>query len=206
MKVEKFNNILKHKIDEHFPTKTVHQYKDDKEWMTLEIQQLCRRKSREYMKNKKSIKFLEMQKQFLDLKLKNSKKYIEKEIEALRQSNPRQFYHRIKKIGERLGECKDSGFTVPSHAEKNLSKEEEANKIAEYFSEISREFEPINKDRLPVRVRDKIEDPNILNETISVEPFHVYEKFKTRKLKPSSVPGDIPPKLEKKCGICIACC
>ena len=126
---------------------------------------------------------IELHNKFLEIKLKNSKKYIEREIESLRHSNPHQFYLRIKKVGERIGECKETGFTIPSHADKNLSKKEEADKIAEFFSEISREFEPLNIDRLPQRVKDKLFDRNVLENAKFIEDYQVYEKFKLRKLK-----------------------
>ena len=76
-------------------------------------------------------------------------KNIEREIESLRKSNPRQFFYRIKKVGARIGECEKSGFTIPAYTENNLSSEEEANKIAEFFSKISREFEPLDRNILP---------------------------------------------------------
>ena len=197
-KVNAFENIMQEKINHFFPKKSVRKYKIDKEWMTDDLHKLRRRKSREYRKNKKSPKFIELHNQFLKMKAENSKKYIENEIEILRHSNPRQFYQRIKKVGERLGECNEKGFTIPSHAEKGLSKEEEANKIANYFSQISREFEPININRFPQRVKEKLLDKDILNNAKIIEDFEVYEKFKSRKLKRSSVPGDIPPVLKKE--------
>ena len=55
-----------------------------------------------------------------------------------------------------------------------------------------------NIDRLPPRVKEKLFDKNILDKAKSIEAFEVFEKFKSRKMKQSSVPGDIPPKLKKE--------
>ena len=162
-------------------------YENDKEWMTEELRQLRRQKAREYKNHKKSSKFIEMHTKFLELKRKNSEKYIEKEIESLKQSNPREFYKRIKKVGARLGECETSNVSIPAFIEEKLNSEQEANRIASYFSKISQEYTPLNVDNLPTRVKEKLKDKNILDGVKVIEAFQVYDKFKKRKLKKNSV-------------------
>ena len=63
--------------------------------MNEELQNLRRRKSREYRKNKRSNKYLQLHKEFIKLKLKNTKKYIKKQVEILRDTDPRKYYQKI---------------------------------------------------------------------------------------------------------------
>ena len=118
-KVNELQTLMDTKINEIFPQKTIKIFKRDKEWMTQEIQDLRRQKSREYRKNGKSNKFLQLHKRFLYLKAKSTKKFIQKEIESLRITDPKKFYQKIKQIGDRLGETKSNKFTIPKFIEQN---------------------------------------------------------------------------------------
>ena len=62
----------------------------------------------------------------------------------------------------------------------------------------SQEFPPINAESLPNRVKEKIFHPDVEKGAPTIEEHVVYEKLKKRKLKNSSVPGDIPKKLKKE--------
>ena len=192
------------KIELIFPTKTVKCYKGDQEWMTEELRKLRRQKSREYIKHKNSDKFRDLQKKFTELKEVNSKKYVEKEIEALKNSNIGQFYRRLKKLGSRLGECEDSSFSIPSHVEENLNKLEIAEQIASHFSSISQEYPPLDIHSLPPRVKSKILDVNVMKDAPIIGPEDVYSQFCKRKLKQSCVPGDIPPRIKKEFAVELA--
>ena len=84
--VREFEILVKKKIDAIFPIKEVKIYSQDKEFMTAQMRKIRRQKSLEYRKNKKSEKFIRLQKKFLELKGDHSKKFI-KEIEELKDSN-----------------------------------------------------------------------------------------------------------------------
>ena len=60
-KVEALQNILSNKVKDIFPEKSIKIYHSEKEWMNTELRILRRQKSREYYKNKKSKKFMELQ-------------------------------------------------------------------------------------------------------------------------------------------------
>ena len=59
-KVRAFQNLMKNKIDDIFPEKTIKIFHKDKEWMTEQVQKIRRQKNREYRKNQKSIRFMEL--------------------------------------------------------------------------------------------------------------------------------------------------
>ena len=159
---------------------------------------------REYQRNKKSDKFKDLFNKFEEIKLVNSKKYVEKQIDDIKRSNPSQFYKRVKKLGARLGECQSSTFTLPKHSSNNLTELEAAEEIAKHFSTISKEFPPIDEDRLPERVQTKVKKTGVMEEAPVIEAFQVYENMKKRKVKTSSVPGDLPPKLKKEFSVELA--
>ena len=57
-------NILFHKLDEHFPVKSVKFSAKDKKWMTGELKKLDRQRKREWVKNGKSIRYSELKAKF----------------------------------------------------------------------------------------------------------------------------------------------
>ena len=198
-KVDCLNKLLNVKVEEFFPKKTVKIFHQDKEFMDAKLHRLRRMKSREYRRRGKSEKFCSLQKTFLEMKKKNSTKYVKEKVEALRTSNPSKFFHSLKTLGARPGEETHGTFDIPAHVEKNLTAKEAAEEIACKFSEISNELEPLNLPSLPERVRSKLQ--SIDEENIPIlEPETVYMKMRQRKMKKSTVPGDLPPRLKKEYG------
>ena len=186
------------KIDDIFPSKEIKVYNSDKEWMNSELRNLRRQKSREYAKHKQSTKFKELQTKYLKLKAKNSKEYIQNEVEALKTMDLKQFFTKIKTVCAKLGECDKSSFTLSSHVEDQLSPEAAAERIAHHFSSISQDYEALDTNSLPERVKSKIFHPDVSKSCPFIEDFEVFEKFKKRGFKSNSVPGDIPTKLKKE--------
>ena len=144
--------------------------------MNTELRILRRQKSREYYKNKKSKKFIELQSKYQKIKNENTKQYIQNEIESLKSLNLKDFFRKIKNIGARIGESKNDTFTLSSHVEEKLTPTEAAEKIAQHFSSISQEFSPIDTDSLPERVRNKIFHPDVSINCPIIQEFQVYEK------------------------------
>ena len=53
---------------------------------------------------------------------------------------------------------------------------------------------------LPQRVREKIQNKNVMKDAPKIEAYQVYEKFLKRKNNVTSVSGDIPLKLKNEFG------
>ena len=51
---------------------------------------------------------------------------------------------------------------------------------------------------MPERVKEKINDPDIVKNVPIMQEYEVYQKLSNKKIKNSSVPGDIPSKLKKE--------
>ena len=197
--VAALEKLVSDKVETIFPMKEIKIYKNDKEFMNKELRKIRRQKCREYRRNKKSEKYLKLQQDFINLKNENSSKFIKK-IEELKECNLSQFYKKIKQVGARLGEnvTSSSTFTLPSHLEQNLDPASAAEEIAKHFSKISQEYPPINPESLPKRVKEKINDPDIVKNVPIMQEYEVYQKLSNKKIKNSSVPGDIPSKLKKE--------
>ena len=102
-------------------------------------------------------------------------------------------------MGAQPGEFEDGcSFTLPSH--ENLSPLESADKIAEHFSKISREFPPIKMETLPERVKDKLCNPESESKAPLIMEHQVFEKIKQANKPKAGVPGDLPKKLVNEFG------
>ena len=88
------------------------------------------------------------------MKEESTKNLIETKVEAMQSLSLSKFYQKIKEIGARLGECNKSSFLITSHVKKNLDANEAAEKIAEHVGAISKEYSPLDAQKLPSRVKD----------------------------------------------------
>ena len=94
---------------------------------------------------------------------------MEKNVEALKDTNPGRAFRTLKKLGAQPGDCMDShsSFILPSHA--SYSAQESVEHIADHFAEISAEFPALSVQLLPSRVQTKLASDTRLPPKISVE-------------------------------------
>ena len=130
------------------PLKEFRLSSQDKPFITAELKILHRKKSREYIKRGKTLKYRELAAEF-DAKYKNeAQKYLDKNVHELKVNKPGQAYNTLKKMGAQPGDCIDSNaFTLPGH--ESLTEEESAEQIASHFAQISNEFPPLDIKCLP---------------------------------------------------------
>ena len=189
---------MSNKLDQICPQKKIKVFKKDQEWMNHKIQKIRRLKACEYMKKKKSPKFIKLQNKYLELKSYYTKKYIKEKVEVLKSTNPSKFYTLIKEAGAKPGEVEKQSISLANHIDQNLTDHQSAEKIAQYFSSISREYPPLDVNNLPPRVKARMEDSEAYKEAKNVFPHEILEVYKKRKPKKSSVPGDIPRVIKKE--------
>ena len=61
---------------------------------------------------------------------------------------PGKAYRAMKKLGARPGDCDlETGFSLTTHIEQNLTPKESVERLADYFSAISQEYLPLDIDR-----------------------------------------------------------
>ena len=192
--VNTFEDLINHKLDEIFPKKITKLCSQDKPFMNSELKALKRKRMREYRTNGKSVKYLRLKSEF-EVKFKKAgQAFFRKNIDSLKESNLGQAYNIIKRMGAKPGDYEEkSTFTLPNH--ENLSHLEAANKIAEHFSKISREFPPLDSESLPNRVKKKLNNPESESQVPLIMAHQVHEKIKRANKPKSGVPGDLPRKL-----------
>ena len=192
--VQTFEKIISDKLDDIFPKKVTKLCNQDKPFMNSELKKLNRKRMREYKSNGKSIKYIRLKKEFDEKFKKAGEAFLRKNIDNLKETNLGQAYNILKRMGAQPGEYEEnSTFTLPTH--ENLTPLESANKIAEHFSIISREFPHLDAETLPDRVKVKLANPESESEVPVIMAHQVYQRI-TRANKPKSgVPGDLPRKL-----------
>ena len=161
----------------------------------LGAQKLNRLKSREYIKKGQSVKYKSLKKEFEAKYKAAAQKYLSKNTAALKDTNPGQAYRILKRLGAQPGDCTDSNtFTLPSHSDRNLTNQESAECIANYFSAISQEFPPLDMNNLLERVKSKLKT-SLPAPIISAQD--TLEKINKAKKPKSGVPGDLPSQITK---------
>ena len=195
--VEAFQNVMQYKIDEIFPTVTVRMSPYDKPWIRAELKKLSRCKKREYKKKGKSVKYEKLKAKFDKKFEKAMNEFIQKNITEIRSTNPSKAYNLLKRLGARPSDCDEmNAFLIPSHA--NLSPEECAEAIATHFSAISQEYDPLNTDNLPTRVKSKLDEVFDIKKLPSIHYQDVYDKIMKARKPKSCVQGDVPSRLVKE--------
>ena len=199
---QKLEDILVSKLDQYCPMKTVRLGSQDKAWVNKEIKQISRQKQREWVKNGKTEKYKHLSKKFKTKYKAAAEQFMRGKIDSLKETEPGKAFKILKDMGAQPGDCIDNhGFTLPSHQAEKLTPKQSADRIAEYFANISKEFPPLNTELLPERVKK-----NLLKETTppTVSEFECYKKIKAAKKPQSGVPGDLPSKILKEFSVELA--
>ena len=191
-----FEQRMIEQLNKFCPEKEVKISSPDKLLITSELKKLKRQKSREYIKRGKSEKYKALSKLFQTKYKAEAEKYLNKNLDALRESNPGQAYSILKKMGAQPGDCVDGNtFTLPSHENENLSDEEAAEKIADHFATISQEYPPLAINKLPGRVQTKLKSED---SAPLISDYEAYRKIRAAKKPRSGVPNDLPKKVTQE--------
>ena len=72
----------------------------------------------------------------------------------------------------RPGDAPSKSFALPDHVERGLSELQSAEEIADFFSSISQEYDPLDVTSLPERVQMKLENDSC--DHLTLEEHEVY--------------------------------
>ena len=197
--VEEFEAHTSKLINQHFPEKEVTISSQDKPYMTEELRQLRRQRQRAYTSGGRSDKYLQL-KHLFDEKLKlEAEKFRQKIVAEVAEGTRSSSYSALRKLEAGTHSTqKQNTFTLPDHAEPDLTPLQSAEKLAEYFSKISQEFAPINPDLFPPWIRKKLSDGKLDPAKPILEEWEVYQKLRVSKKPNSLVPGDLPVRIIKE--------
>ena len=171
-KADVFQTILLQKLNYFLPEKVITFSSDNQVWVTPEIKQLSRKKSREYFKNRKSPKWKEL-KNLLSEKCETARKaYYLNIVKDLKQSNPAQWYSKLKRMTS-YDDQKSEEVLVENIS--HLTNYEQAEKIADHFSAISNSYEPIDSQKVLINS----ENNNVIPKFEAFQVYEVLKKIKT---------------------------
>ena len=187
-KSEILQKMMLDKLNEYCPEKLRRFSSDDKPWFTTQLKKLDRKRRREYNLNRRSKKYLQLQKIFFKKVLIAKKQFKSKMIDDILVAKSSQWYSKLKRMTnyeKRGAEC------IQVEQISQLSDDAQAEAIANNFSEISNQYQPLQ--------RNKIETPFIPSHSIpKFTPTKVRTYLQTIKTNKSSPPGDIPAKIIKE--------
>ena len=184
-KAEIFQKMLLQNCDKFLPEKIRKISSDDQPFWTEKLDNLKRHKSREYHKNRKSVKWRDLNKRYNQELTKAKKKYYKDVIRDLRLSKVSQWYSKLKRFCS-YDQKKADPVIVESI--KHLTNKEQAELIADKLARVSQEYEPLKKEDVTVPPFEESDIPTF-------KPYQVQKHLEKVKVNKAVPPGDIPPKL-----------
>ena len=187
-KAEIFQNILVQKLDEIFPEKIRKVNSDDQPWISHKLKQMDRKRKRVFHRERRSEKWRHLNKIFKKEMKSAKSKFYQKTVAELKLAKPGQWYTFLKKISSH-----DQHKTEQTNVDQisHLPDQEQAELIAEQFSNIQNQYEPINKDDISIPSFKESEIPQFH----PAQVWFVLSRVDTNK---STVPGDFPATLIKQ--------
>jgi hypothetical protein len=147
---------------------------EDLPFIDWKLKKLKRQLMRIYQKEGKSDTYETLLTNYERQFLKASKEYIRKNVSDLKSVNPARAASILKRLGGAPGDCGDKReFSVLSHQAQNMSAEECTSRILKYFTDISKEYDPLDVSRLPVRVKIKLLERG--QKAPTIEDYQVFE-------------------------------
>ena len=185
-KAELLQNLMKQKLDEFLPTKVMKLTDDDKPWVTQQVKDLDRKSKREFYKHNKSEKWIQLRQQFEDKCQKAKQDYYRNTVEDLKQSNPNQWYSKIKRMGGISAERNDH---IQVDDLQGFSNQEQAEEIAKHYASVSQGYKALAKDDIPHNLYKTEELAPV------IEPYQMYQRIMKMNSKKATVKNDIPMKI-----------
>ena len=155
--VECFQQHCTSLVEYYFPMKTVQVSSYDQPFFTDRLRALRRQRQREYRRSGRSTKYLEIKHSFDEAFRSEAHKYKDKIIAEVADGKRGSSYKALKKLGSGMKD--DVNLQIPSHVESDLSAQESAEVIADHFSRISQEFNPIDPSKFSPGLKDKLNQP-----------------------------------------------
>ena len=187
-KTEAYQSTLSWAVENFFPLKTTRRKSSDLPWMSRGILKMIKKRNRLYVaEGGERTDAWRVLKKKIDTAIRDRKRgYMDNQREhILAKDASRNFYKHVRNF---------SSFERPTLFDvktllPDLTDEEAAQRLAEYFNAVSREFDPLSPDQIPV-TRPSNHPALCVHE--------VAKRIKKFRKPKSMVPGDIYPDLMTK--------
>ena len=186
-KMKMFQDFLFSLFQECFPVKKKMVLSQNEPFMNDALLELKRKKSREYSKNRRSPKYIELEAIYRKKVSLSKKKFYRKKVSHLRTSNSRGWYRSLKEL------MKSGGRDEKPECEqiKHLSDIDQAEAIADSFAKISNEYKPIDRSKLQLPVLKE-------KDFLKISHKEVLDVLRDLKLNKSVPKNDVPAKIYKR--------
>ena len=98
----------------------------------------------------------------------------------------------------------NDSFDITSFVDSGLSKQQSADRLADHFSRISQEYDPIDIDIFPPNLKEELRKGYLEQAGPVLEEFEVYKKILQAKKPKSSVKCDLKVPLVENCAVELA--
>ena len=185
-KLDLFTQTIFKILDEIAPKKTIKIACDDPIWMNTRIKSQIRRRNREYAKFGNSEKYRVLKKKCKKLCKEAKSNVAEKFIPNLKDKDPKTWMKNIKKLGRANHEKANEvwHFEEESKTDNDITEE-----IADFFSDISGHFTPVNRSFIPFITPT---NTPFVSEVHCFPEEHEVFKILQKSKKTCSVPEDLP--------------
>ena len=185
-KAQNFHRILLDTLNKHLQVKSVNMTSLDKPWFNPALKIKYNEMQKEFFKNRKSERWKKLKKNFKSSKRKAVKEFYNKFVHELKTTKPGQYH----KVAKKLGGIPEQSGVLNIECIKDLTPQEQVNKVAESFAAVSQQYEPVDLTRLPAYL--PAEQAPVL------EVYKVYRKILGQKKTKSTLSIDIPENLRKE--------
>ena len=194
LKAEILQNMLKEKLEEFLPLKTIKFTDEDKPWANQQVKDLDRRCKREFYKHRKSDKWKRLRQEFEAKCVQSKEDFYKNKVEDLKQSNQSQWYSKLKRLGGLAG----SQDHIILDELQGVPYQDQADRIAEYYAKVSNEYKALKKSDIPTQLYETEESPPV------VEPYQMYQQIEKMSTNKATVTDDIPMKVIKEFSVELA--
>ena len=145
-KAEEFMAIMLSILNKHRPWRRGIRRRGDPPWMTEGLRKMSNNKSAEYRRNGYSEKFKRLRKATEKAVKARRAQYFKEQVRQMLRSDPSAFYRKFKELFE-LSE--DAGWTPYDAVPDEDDREKARETMADFFSNISQEYKPLQHTKLP---------------------------------------------------------
>ena len=182
-----FQKMLLSSLEECFPEKVRTFNNDDQAWITHRLKVMDRKRKRIYHRERRLEKWKILDKLFKKEVKKAKANFYKNSVADLKQKNPGQWYSWLKRVSSNDQKNCQINIDEISH----LPDQEQAEIIANKFSSIQNEYEPIKTGDIDVPPFSKDDIPQF-------QPSQVWLLLSQIKTNKATVPGDFPARLMKQ--------
>ena len=182
-----FQKLLLKALDDYLPEKIRKVCSEDQVWITHKLKLLDRKRKRIFHKERRSERWKSLNKIFKQEMKSAKSQFYKNTIADLKTKSPGQWYSSLKRISS-MDQHEDH---ISIDEISNLSEQEQAEVIADKFSSIPNQYEPLKKDDIKV--------PSFSQDDIpQVHPARVWQLLTQLKTNKATVSGDFPARLCKQ--------